>query len=123
ALHRDWAQLASAGQGNSLGGGAGDGGAGGADWGGVGPGGGGGVRAKVRARVVAAARADAAADRALIGELIRAVDAIAVRADEITARVGNLELVVQEVLDRVSEDMSRLQAAIGTLDDQTRRAT
>ncbi len=133
ALHVRWAQLAAAAQGGpqgagdpggttAAGGGAGGGG-GGAVGGGTGGGGGGGVggvRAKVRARVVAAARADAAADRALIGNLIRAVDAIAARVDDVTARVGNLELLVQEVLDRVSEDMVRVQAALGTLDDRAR---
>lgn len=113
-LHHKWAQLAGAGQGSSPYD-AGDATAGGAVGGGVG-----GVRAKVRARVVAAARADAAADRALIGSLIRAVDAIAARVDDVAARVGNLELLVQEVLDRLSEDLARVQAALGTLDDRAR---
>ncbi len=109
SLHLEWARLAGAGQGAAPPG-AGDGGdaTGSA---------GSGVRAKVRARVVAAARADAAADRALIGDLIRAVDSVARRVDEITGRVGNLELLVQEVLDRLSEDLVRVQAALGRLDD------
>jgi hypothetical protein len=111
-LHLRWAQLAGAGQGAAAqgAGNAGDA-AGGA---------GGGVRAKVRARVVAAARVDAAADRSLIGDLIRAVDAVAARVDDVAGRVGNLELLVQEVLDRLSEDLVRVQAALGTLDDRAR---
>ena len=111
-LHLRWAQLARAGQGAPPPG-AGDAG--------DSPGGGGaGVRAKVRARVVASARADAAADRGLIGDLIRAVDAVAARVDEVTARVGNLELLLQEVLDRTSEELVRVQVALGGLDDRVR---
>lgn len=111
-LHLKWAQLAGAAQGTAP---PGAGEAGDATGGAAG---GGGVRAKVRARVVAAARADAAPDRALIGDLIRAVDAVAARVDEITARVGNLELLVQEVLDRLSEDLVRVHASLGRLDDR-----
>ncbi len=110
-LHRKWAQLAGAAQGSPQG--VGDAASTG---GGAGGGTGGGVRAMVRARVVAAARADSAPDRALIGDLIRAVDAVAARLDDVTARVGNLEVLVQEVLDRLSEDLVRVQAALGTLD-------
>ncbi len=113
SLHLEWARLAGAGQSAA----PPNAGEVGEATGGTGGGAGGGVRAKVRARVVAAARADAAADRALIGDLIRAVDSVARRVDEITGRVGNLELLVQEVLDRLSEDMVRVQAALGTLDD------
>jgi hypothetical protein len=115
SLHLSWARLAGGGQGAPQEGGAGPG-AGTAGGGGVG-----GVRAKVRARVVAAARADAAADRALIGDLVRAVDAVAARVDDIAARVGGLELLVQEVLDRLSEDLVRVQAALGTLDHDRAR--
>jgi len=103
-LHVKWAQLAGAGQGAAAqAGDRGDAAAGGL--------GAGGVRAKVRARVVAAARADAAGDRALIGDLIRAVDVIAARVDDM------VELLVQEVLDSLSEDLARVQAALGTLDE------
>lgn len=121
SLHRKWAQLAGAAQGSSQGvGDAAEPTGGGGIGGGIGGGVGGGVRAKVRARVVAVARADSAGDRALIGDLIRAVDAVAARLDDVTARVGNLEVLVQEVLDRLSEDLVRVQAALGTLDDRAR---
>jgi hypothetical protein len=113
SLHLQWARLA--GGAGAIGEGARDPGTGGAT-------GGGGVRAKVRARVVAAARADSAADRALIGDLIRAVDTVAARVDQVTERVGSLELLVQEVLDRLSEDLVRVHAAIGAIDGGHRGA-
>jgi hypothetical protein len=105
SLHLGWARL-TAGQGAPADAGA-------SDVGGVG--GVASVRAKVRARVAAAARPEAAADRALIGDLIRAVDAVAARVDEVAARVGNVELLLQEVLDRLSEDLVRVQASLGAL--------
>jgi|GEM_PF-6636960 len=76
-----------------------------------------GVRAKVRARVAAVARADAAADREFMGSLVRAVAALAERVDAVTARVGELEQLVQDVVDKLSEDLVRMHAALGTLDD------
>lgn len=78
----------------------------------------GGVRAKIRARVVAAAGTQAAADRALIGDLIRAVDTLATRVDVVAERVGNLELLLQEVVDKVSEDFVRVQVSLGALGPQ-----
>ena len=108
SLHVKFARLVSSAQGQE----PPDDGAGG------GPGGGaGGVRAKVRARVAAVARADAGADREFTGSLVRAVAALAERVDLVTARVAELELLVQEVLDRVSEDLVRMQAALGALED------
>lgn len=114
SLHRNFARLVGAGPGNPQDGGTRPGAATGASGGG----GVGGVRAKVRARVVAAARADAAADRALLGDLVRAVTSVASRVDDVAARVGNLEQLVQEVLDRLSEDLVRVQAALGALDNR-----
>lgn len=113
-LHAKFARLVSVAHGE-----AGDapGGAGGSD-GGAGGARGGGVRAKVRARVAAVARADAGADREFMGDLVRAVAAIAERTDDVTKRVTDLERLVQEVLDRLSEDLVRVQAAIGGLDDR-----
>lgn len=73
-----------------------------------------GVRAKVRARVATAAAGVQQADRAMTGDLVRAVDALAQRIDEIAGRVGELEALVQEVVDTVSEDLVRLRVALGT---------
>ncbi len=72
-----------------------------------------GVRAKVRAKVATAAAGVQQADRAVTGDLIRAVDLLAHRIDEITARVVDLEALVQEVVDTVSEDLARVQVALG----------
>jgi hypothetical protein len=79
-------------------------------------GGAGGVRAKVRARVAAVARADAGADREFMGDLVRAIAALAERLDDVTTRMGHLERLVQDVVDRLSEDLVRVQAALGALD-------
>lgn len=81
-----------------------------------------GVRAKVRARVATAAAGVQQADRAMTGDLVRAVDALAQRIDEITTRVTDLEALVQDVVDTVSEDLVRLQAALGTGVDDAERA-
>jgi hypothetical protein len=79
----------------------------------------GGVRAKVRARVVTAAsevaRTAQQEDRALIGNLIRAVDALARRTDELATRTSDLEALVQEVVHVVSEDLVRLRATLGAV--------
>ena len=121
SLHVEFARLVSAatGEGPSVVGGSGAGhgeggtGEGGHAHGGIG---GGGVRAKVRARVAAVARADAGADREFMGSLVRAIAVLADRVDEITKRVGDLELLVEDVVDRSSEDLVRVQAALGALD-------
>lgn len=110
SLHVKWAQLVGGGSGTLLHAGAA---ASGAASGGAAPASG--VRAKVRARVVAAAGTQAAADRALIGDLIRAVDTLATRVDVVAERVGNLELLLQEVVDKVSEDLVRVQVSLGAL--------
>jgi hypothetical protein len=77
----------------------------------------GGVRAKVRARVAAVARADAGADREFMGNLVRAVATLAERVDGLSGRLGELELLVQEVVDRTSEDLARVQLALGAAGD------
>lgn|GEM_PF-4008723 len=78
--------------------------------------GGGRVRAKVRARVAAATAANAATaqsqDRGLVGDLIRAVDAIAQRVDDLGARLNRLERLVQVVFDTLSEDLVRVLVAV-----------
>lgn len=78
----------------------------------------GGVGAKLRARVAAAAGTQSAADRALIGDLIRAVDTLATRVDVVAERVGSLELLLQEIVDKVSEDLVRVQVSLGALGPQ-----
>jgi hypothetical protein len=51
-----------------------------------------------------------AADRALIGSLIRATEAVAVRCDELAARLAELSEVVDEVAGALSADLARLLA-------------
>lgn len=74
----------------------------------------GGVRAKVRAKVATAAAGVQQADRAMTGDLIQAVDTLARRIDEITTRVTDLEALVQDVVETLSEDLVRLQLALAT---------
>lgn len=81
-------------------------------------GGGSGVRARMRARVASAAKVQASVEHELVGELIRAVDLIARRTDDIAARVQDLELLVQEVVDRVSEDLVRVEVALRDTRDE-----
>lgn len=78
----------------------------------------GGVRAKVKARVATAAAGVQAQDRAMTGELVAAVDALARRVDELASRVGALESLLQEVVDLTSEELTRVQVAVGAARDR-----
>ena len=74
-----------------------------------------GIRARARARTSARASAVGAAqrdDRALIGDLIRATDVLAVRCDELADRVADLESLVEEIVCVVSEDLTHLRALL-----------
>jgi hypothetical protein len=51
-------------------------------------------------------------DRDLIGNLIRAVDALAARVNDIAARLNDLEAIVHDVVTVTSEDLSRVLAAL-----------
>ncbi len=60
-------------------------------------------------------RLDAAthgAERALIGETIRAVDALAGRCDELSGRLTELDLLVEEVVTVFSQELAALRAAL-----------
>lgn len=75
-----------------------------------------GVAAKVRARVATvaggAARGDQRDDRALIGDLIQAVDALATRSDELARRLDQLQSVVDELIGAVGEELVQLRATV-----------
>lgn len=74
------------------------------------------VKARARARLAtatAAALPDRGARDAVVGDLIRAVDALARRVDELGARVVALEELVEEVVVVTSEDLTRIRAAVG----------
>jgi hypothetical protein len=90
AMHREWARL------------------------GAGAGRGGGLRGAGRATVAAAERRlpGHRAQRALIGDVIRAVDAVARRVDEIGVRLLALEELVEEVTVVTGEDLAAVRAAL-----------
>lgn len=77
-----------------------------------------GVRGKVRSRVTTAVTEVAGPaqrdDRALIGHLIRAVDVLAHRCDELGGRVAELEALVEEVVNVVGEDLVRVRALLAS---------
>jgi hypothetical protein len=98
AVHRDWAQLHAVGVSPPPG---------------VGHRG---LRSAVRSRLATVAaeagRPAQEADRALIGDLIRAVDALAARVDVLGGRVLALEALVEEVVVVTSQDLARVRAAV-----------
>jgi hypothetical protein len=98
AIHRSWAQLHAAASPGSEGGT------------------GHGVKAAVRARLAAvtaeSTRAAREADRAILGDLIRAVDALAARLDTVGDRLLALEALVEEVVVVTGEDLTHLRAAL-----------
>lgn len=51
-------------------------------------------------------------DRALMADLIRAVDAVAARCDELTDRLSNQHVVVADVATIFGEDLTRLRAEL-----------
>jgi hypothetical protein len=51
-------------------------------------------------------------ERELIGSLIRAVDAVALRCDEIADRLASQEALVEEVVASYGEDMTQLRVAL-----------
>jgi len=98
AIHRSWAQLHAAVPPGSEGGT------------------GRGVKAAVRDRLAAvtaeSTRSAREADRVIIGDLIRAVDALAARLDTVGDRLLALEALVEEVAVVTSEDLTHLRAAL-----------
>jgi hypothetical protein len=74
------------------------------------------LRAAVRGKLTAVAtevgRPALEADRALIGDLIRAVDALAARVDVLGGRVLALEALVEEVVVVTGQDLARVRAAL-----------
>ena len=57
---------------------------------------------------------DAAAERALLGDVIRAVDAVAARCDELAGRLTELQQVVEEAVVVFGQDLAAARAvAVG----------
>jgi hypothetical protein len=99
ALHRLWAELHGPGAAQGAGGTAGRG-----------------LRGKVVRQIgsVAAEVSEPAqrVDRALIGALIRTNDALAIRCDELSSRVVELEDLLREVVSVVGDDLVQVRAAL-----------
>ncbi len=70
------------------------------------------VRARTVGPVTGPSRRDQQDDRALIGDLIRVAEALAVRCDELAGRVHHLEVVLQEAVDVLSEDLVQARAGL-----------
>lgn len=99
ALHRLWADLHGDGAAQDAAGPAGRG-----------------LRGKV-VRQIGSVAADVSepaqrADRALIGALIRTNDALAIRCDELSSRVTELEDLLREVVSLVGDDLVQVRAAL-----------
>ncbi len=79
-----------------------------------------GVRARLRRRLVGAGERllgpALSEERELVGGLIRATEALAVRCDELASRVECLEDVLVEVVNVVSEDLTSVRAALERAD-------
>ncbi len=56
-------------------------------------------------------------DRALIGTVIQAVDAVARRCDELANRLAELEQQLGDVVDVLGADLTRVRAVLGDLAD------
>jgi hypothetical protein len=64
---------------------------------------------KVRAQT---ARMGLGTDRKMLGDLIRAIDAVATRCDELSDRVSSLEVLVDDMARILGEEVTRLRAAV-----------
>ena len=64
-----------------------------------------------RARKIVSRVSNGTPDR-LLGDLVRAVDALAARSDELSERVANLEVIVDEVARILGSELTRLRAEI-----------
>ena len=51
-------------------------------------------------------------DRALIGDLIRVAEALAVRCDELAGRIQHLEAALEEAVEVLSEDLVHARAGL-----------
>lgn len=74
--------------------------------------GGGRVRAKARGIVQ---RFRGQAEHELLGDLIRAVDSLAVRCDELTNRLQHQQAITGELAESLGQEVTRLRAALTRL--------
>jgi hypothetical protein len=59
-----------------------------------------------------AVRVRGQADHELIGDLIRAVDSLAVRCDELTDRLQHQQVITGELAASLGQEVTRLRAAL-----------
>ena len=78
------------------------------------------ARSRIEAIAVDAVGTAQDDDRALIGDLVRAVDAVAGRCDELAGRIGALEGLVEEIVHVFSGDLTRIRAALARPADDVR---
>ena len=52
------------------------------------------------------------ADHLFLGDLVRAVDAIAARCDELSERVANLEVIADDLARAFGQEITQLRAAV-----------
>jgi hypothetical protein len=72
---------------------------------------------KIRQRVQAVSlRLLGGSHRELLADLIRAVDAVAVRCDELSGRIGKLESVADDLARVLGEEVTQLRAAVQRLE-------
>lgn len=89
-IHREWARMHAAADGTgSLG-----------------------HRVRVRARLMAA-RVIGGNERLFLGDLVRATDEVAARCDELSERVSNLAMAVDDLARSLGEEVTHLRATAG----------
>jgi hypothetical protein len=71
-------------------------------------------RARARTKLVAA-RVIGGSDRRFLGDLVRAIDEVAARCDELTERVSNLATTADDLARSISEEVTRLRATVDCL--------
>lgn len=78
------------------------------------------LRRTVRAQT---ARMGLGSDRKLLGDLIRAVDAVAARCDQLSDRVSNMEVTLDDLSRILGEEVTRLRVAVERDADEVPRGT
>jgi hypothetical protein len=68
-----------------------------------------------------ARRGSGSLDREMIGDLIRAVDAIAARCDEISERLAQQQIVLNDAVTILGEELTRLRAESAPLIGRARQ--
>jgi hypothetical protein len=59
----------------------------------------------------------------MLGDLIRAIDAVATRCDELSDRVSSLEVSVDDMARILGEEVTRLRAAVEQSPSETARGS